>query len=263
MALSDAQVRSLLCRVRNPIHKCCLIVMYACGLRIGEAVTLEVSSVDKANQLLRVIGKGNKERCVPLPQPVLDELRRLWLTHRNPRWLFPARFHSKHVGIDTLHTTFREVAEAAGIKGITAHCLRHSYATRLLENRFESADSARPREHRHHDHLYASDGADPCLAPCPSRQGDERPLIAAVRRDRGCGRLPRFRGGLPIDAWCSDAGLASPRHHRHHELPHGGLGRPPVALRPMQPRGLLLSLVQEPLLSQVPHQADRTVARSP
>ena len=69
----------------------------ACGLRIGEAVTLEFSSVDKANQLLRVIGKGNKERCVPLPQPVLDELRRLWLTHRNPRWLFPARFHSKHV----------------------------------------------------------------------------------------------------------------------------------------------------------------------
>src|SRR6516225_4782861 len=55
MALSDAQVRSLLCRVRNPIHKCCLMVMYACGLRIGEAVTLEVSSVDKANQLLRVI----------------------------------------------------------------------------------------------------------------------------------------------------------------------------------------------------------------
>src|SRR6516162_7598463 len=96
------------------------------------------SQFDKANQLLRVIGKGNKERCVPLPQPVLDELRRLWLTHRNPRWLFPARFHSKHVGVDTLHTTFREVAEAAGIKGITAHCLRHSYATRLLENRFET-----------------------------------------------------------------------------------------------------------------------------
>lgn len=138
MALSDAQVRSLLCRVRNPIHKGCFIVMYAGGLRIGEAVTLEISSVDKANQLLRVIGKGNKERCVPLPQPVLDELRRLWLTHRNPRWLFPARFHSKHAGVDTLHTTFREVAQAAGIKGVTAHCLRHSYATRLLENRFET-----------------------------------------------------------------------------------------------------------------------------
>jgi hypothetical protein len=84
IALSDAQVRDLLCRVRNPIHKACFAVMYACGLRLGEAATLEVGSVDKANLLLRVIGKGNTERRVPLPQPVLDDLRTLWRTHQNP-----------------------------------------------------------------------------------------------------------------------------------------------------------------------------------
>src|SRR5229473_2834511 len=94
MALADAQVRSLLGRVRSPIHKACFTVMYACGLRIGEAVALEVGSVDKARLTLRVIGKGNKERCVPLPQPVLADLRKLWLTHRNPRWLFPNRSNS-------------------------------------------------------------------------------------------------------------------------------------------------------------------------
>lgn len=108
--------------------------MYACGLRIGEAVALEVGSIDKSNQLLRVIGKGNKERCVPLPQPVLDDLRKLWLTHRNPRWLFPNRSNSGPVGRDTLHATFAMLVKAAGITGITSHCLRHSYATRLLEN---------------------------------------------------------------------------------------------------------------------------------
>ena len=48
--------------------------MYACGLRIGEATTLEIRSVDRANQVLRIIGKGDKERLVLLPQPVLDEL---------------------------------------------------------------------------------------------------------------------------------------------------------------------------------------------
>ena len=48
--------------------------MYACGLRISEATTLEVGAIDRANQVLRIIGKGNKERLVPLPQPVLDEL---------------------------------------------------------------------------------------------------------------------------------------------------------------------------------------------
>jgi site-specific recombinase XerD len=108
--------------------------MYACGLRIGEAAALEVSSVDRANLLLRVIGKGNRERRVPLPQPVLDDLGKLWQTHRNPRWLFPNRSGTAPVGRDTLHVTFATVARAAGIIGATSHSLRHSYATRLLEN---------------------------------------------------------------------------------------------------------------------------------
>jgi site-specific recombinase XerD len=48
--------------------------MYACGLRISEATTLEIGAVDRANQVLRIVGKGDKERLLPLPQPVLDEL---------------------------------------------------------------------------------------------------------------------------------------------------------------------------------------------
>jgi len=134
IALCDAQVRNLLCRVRNPTHKACFAVMYACGLRIGEAAPLDVGSIDKTNLLLRVIGKGNRERRVPLPQPVLDELRKLWLTHRNPRWLFPNRTNTGPVPPETLHTTFAMAARAAGITGATSHSLRHSYATRLLEN---------------------------------------------------------------------------------------------------------------------------------
>jgi site-specific recombinase XerD len=52
--------------------------MYACGLRIGEAVTLEIGAIDSANLLLRIIGKGNKQRLVPLPPSLLIELRNLW-----------------------------------------------------------------------------------------------------------------------------------------------------------------------------------------
>ena len=108
--------------------------MYACGLRIGEATTLEVGSIDKATGLLRVIGKGNRERRVPLPQPVLADLRKLWLGHRNERWLFPNRGNDGPLPADTLHLTFAEAARAVGITGATSHTLRHSYATRLLEN---------------------------------------------------------------------------------------------------------------------------------
>ena len=70
--LSDAQIRALLDSVRNPIDKACLAVMYACGLRISEAATLEVGAVDSTNRVLCIIGKGDKERRVPLPQPVRD-----------------------------------------------------------------------------------------------------------------------------------------------------------------------------------------------
>jgi site-specific recombinase XerD len=67
--------------------------MYACGLRISEAATLEVTAIDGVNGLVRVVGKGNKERRVPLPQPVLDELRRLWKTHRAAVSLLSRRHH--------------------------------------------------------------------------------------------------------------------------------------------------------------------------
>jgi integrase/recombinase XerD len=134
VALSDAQIRALLARVKNPIHKMCLAVMYGCGLRIGEATTLEVGAIDGANLQMRIIGKGNKQRVVPLPQPLLDDLRSLWRTHRNPRWLFPARDGAKPTSMHVLGTTFRHAARSAGITGrVTPHALRHSYATRLLE----------------------------------------------------------------------------------------------------------------------------------
>jgi integrase/recombinase XerD len=133
--LSDAQVRALLAHVRNPIYKACLALIYACGLRISEAVTLEVTSIDSARFLLRIIGKGNKQRQVPLPAPVLDDLRAFWPSHRNRRWVFPNRSGAKPIDRQVLERVCRDAALAAGItRRVTPHILRHSYATRLLEN---------------------------------------------------------------------------------------------------------------------------------
>jgi len=63
--------------------------MYACGLRISEAATLQPAGIDRARMVLRIIGKGNKERLVPLPRPVLTDLEALWRQHRNRTWIFP------------------------------------------------------------------------------------------------------------------------------------------------------------------------------
>ena len=72
---------------------------------------------------------------MPLPQPRLDDLRRLWLTHRNQRWLCPDRLRTGPVSKNALWRTFRLSVRAAGItQPVSPHALRHSYATRLLES---------------------------------------------------------------------------------------------------------------------------------
>src|ERR1700747_1262404 len=87
----------------------------------------------------RIIGKGHKERCVPPREPLLPKWRRLWLTHRNARWLTPDRSGTGPVSKNALWRTFRLAVRAAGIKRpVNPHGLRHSYATRLLEQGTEA-----------------------------------------------------------------------------------------------------------------------------
>ena len=133
--LTEDQVRRLLGGVRNPVHRTCLAGMYACGLRISEATSLEVTAVDRARRVLRIIGKGDKERLGPLPRPMLEEFERVWRTHHNRRWLFPNRHGDAPLDERVLRRSFAAAAAAAGVPpGITPHTLRHSYATRLMEN---------------------------------------------------------------------------------------------------------------------------------
>jgi site-specific recombinase XerD len=113
-ALSDRQVRQLLSVIRNPVHRTVFTLMYACGLRISEAATLPVSAIDRAHMVLRIIGKGNKERRVPLPQPVLAELETLWRRHRNRTWMFPNQTGHGPVSTGVLVRPFQAAVTEAG-----------------------------------------------------------------------------------------------------------------------------------------------------
>jgi site-specific recombinase XerD len=90
--------------------------------------------------VVRIVGKGNKERLVPLPQPVYHELRALWCTHRHPKFLFPNTVDTGPVTPDILSRTFKAAAIGIGFteRRPTPHVLRHSYATRLMENRVDT-----------------------------------------------------------------------------------------------------------------------------
>jgi integrase len=93
--LSAGEVRHVIARVPALDHRVALTTIYSCGLRLGEALKLEVGDIDSKRMFLHIrAGKGNRDRYVPLPQRTLELLRQLWRTHRHPRWLFPAKGHS-------------------------------------------------------------------------------------------------------------------------------------------------------------------------
>jgi integrase/recombinase XerD len=132
--LTHAQCVALLGAVRSPVYRSVLGVMYGCGLRIGEAVAVTVQDVDKQRLAIRVVGKGNKERLAPLPQRLLEDLRRVWTTHPHSVWLFPNKRGTDHVDEGELYKVFAQVRHEQGLDDtIKPHSLRHSFATRLME----------------------------------------------------------------------------------------------------------------------------------
>jgi len=84
--------------------------------------------------LLQIIGKRNKERALPLTEPVLAMLHEVWNIHRSPKWLFPSRSGTTHVSSKTIRQAFNAARAACGFnEHFRPHSLRHSFATRLLE----------------------------------------------------------------------------------------------------------------------------------
>lgn len=134
MARSDEECRRLLSCLIKPRYRLCFCVMYACGLRISEATALPIAAIDSSQMLLRVMGKGDKERAVPLPGSLLLPMRDFWRTHRHPEWLFPSNTGRRPLAKKTAYRAFNHAREIARLDiRFTPHVLRHSYATRLIE----------------------------------------------------------------------------------------------------------------------------------
>jgi site-specific recombinase XerD len=135
VVLSQTEVLHLFKHVPSIKYRAALMTCYAAGLRISEAVNLLVSDIDSQRMVIRVQqGKGRKDRYVML-SPRLLEVLRTWCRAARPRgFLFPGSNHG-HMSAGSLQLACRDARRLSGIgKRITAHTLRHSFATHLLEN---------------------------------------------------------------------------------------------------------------------------------
>ena len=137
IALSQAEVVRFFQYAGVLKHRAVLMLCYGAGLRISEAVSLKPADIDSARMLIRIEdGKGAKDRYVPLSLRLLEVLRAYWRTQRpGGPWLFPSTKPHRHISPATIQQVCREAALQTGMrKHVTAHMLRHSFATHLLEN---------------------------------------------------------------------------------------------------------------------------------
>jgi integrase/recombinase XerD len=143
--LSPEEVERILTMATSLKARAMLTLAYGCGLRAGEVVRLRAGDIDSEQMIIRIVqSKGRKDRHVMLPAEVLGLLRQWWKERPTAygagiapeqRWLFPGR--SKHQPLTTRQfgRLFKEAAKAAGLrKTVSLHCLRHSFATHLLED---------------------------------------------------------------------------------------------------------------------------------
>ena len=115
-------------------------VLFSCGLRVSELVNLKLSSLFLTEQYVRVVGKGSKERLVPISHKAIKELE-LWFDDRQKMNIKPGEEDYVFLNRRGAHLTrtmilimIKQQATLAGIqKTISPHTLRHSFATALLE----------------------------------------------------------------------------------------------------------------------------------
>ena len=120
---------------------CIIEVLYSCGLRISELTGLLISNLFLKEGFLRIQGKGNKERLVPISPKAIKELR-IWLQIRKhidikkgyEDHVFVSRTRGKALSRISLFVFIQKYAAQAGItKEISPHTFRHSFATHLLQ----------------------------------------------------------------------------------------------------------------------------------
>ena len=147
--LTRSQVIALLDHIRLRRYRTPIKLIYCCGLRISECLSLTINDIlgDEGKLWIRN-GKGGKDRMVPIATSMVEDLRFYWRVHRHPLLLFPnvgrgpcsrakiaKRMHAatSPMPVSSVQRLMVVARKELGLEAATAHTLRHSFATHLVE----------------------------------------------------------------------------------------------------------------------------------
>jgi site-specific recombinase XerD len=135
--LTMEDVWKIIYSTSNLKHRLILMTTYSAGLRASETINLKPKHINSKTMLIKVKGKGKKDRYTLLSKKLLIELRTYYKKYRPKTYLFPSSFRKmkdQTLSYETVRSVYEDARKKAGVKrGVGIHTLRHSFATHLLE----------------------------------------------------------------------------------------------------------------------------------
>lgn len=132
---SADQIKQLLSVITNPKHRVIISLFYGTGVRMNELVNLKLSDINSKAFEVKVAGKGNKDRFTILPKQLLPDLRAYYLAHKPQVYLFEGQKKGKPMHCRSIQHFVQRYVSMIGLgnQDYSAHTLRHSFATHLLD----------------------------------------------------------------------------------------------------------------------------------
>jgi len=135
VVISKEEIAELITVTKNLKHKSILSLTYSSGLRKSEVRHIKLADIDSKRMQVKVSqGKGKKDRYTLLSMTTLELLREYYIKYKPTDYLFPGWDQTAPISETTINVVFKRAVQLAGIKKkVYFHCLRHSFATHLLE----------------------------------------------------------------------------------------------------------------------------------
>jgi integrase/recombinase XerD len=132
--IDQGDVQKLFDVCENLKHRCIMAVLYGTGVRIAELIGIQLSDIKRADGCIRIIGKGNKERYVPLNDILLQLIEKYYREYRTKKWLFENDLTFRQYSATSVRQFLKKFKMEANVQSlVTPHKFRHSHATALLE----------------------------------------------------------------------------------------------------------------------------------